>query len=91
MARTYLDAPVRAAGKWLYAGDRRLLLRDATYGTFAGEGGEPFPSRERVRADFDQMAAAGVNAFRTYTVPPLWLLNLAQSAGLLVMVGLPWK
>jgi GT2 family glycosyltransferase len=37
------------------------------------------------------MAAAGVNAVRTYTVPPTWLLDLALSAGVRVMVGLPWE
>jgi GT2 family glycosyltransferase len=35
------------------------------------------------------MAESGVNALRTYTVPPRWLLDLAQQYGLRVMVGLP--
>ena len=37
------------------------------------------------------MAANGVNAVRTYTVPPGWLLDIAQRHGLWVMVGLPWE
>ena len=37
------------------------------------------------------MAAIGVNAVRTYTVPPRWLLDLALEHGLRVMVGLPWE
>ena len=37
------------------------------------------------------MAANGVNAVRTYTVPPRWLLDLAHEHGLWVMVGLPWE
>jgi beta-galactosidase/beta-glucuronidase len=37
------------------------------------------------------MAANGVNAVRTYTVPPRWLLDAAQQFGLRVMVGLPWE
>jgi GT2 family glycosyltransferase len=32
-----------------------------------------------------------VNAVRTYTVPPLWLLDIARQHGLWVMVGLPWE
>src|SRR5207249_402551 len=34
---------------------------------------------------------SGVNAVRTYTVPPIWLVDLAQQHGLLVLVGLPWE
>ena len=37
------------------------------------------------------MRAAGINAIRTYTVPPRWFLDLAQQHGLYVMVGLPWE
>ncbi len=37
------------------------------------------------------MAANGVNAVRTYTVPPRWLLDLASEHRLYVMVGLPWE
>jgi GT2 family glycosyltransferase len=37
------------------------------------------------------MAQAGINTLRTYTPPPLWLLDMAQRAGLVVMVGLPWE
>ena len=37
------------------------------------------------------MAAIGVNAVRTYTVPPTWLLDLALQHRLRVMVGLPWE
>src|SRR2546426_2821298 len=35
------------------------------------------------------MAACGLNAVRTYTVPPPWLLDCARRHGLRVMVGLP--
>jgi GT2 family glycosyltransferase len=37
------------------------------------------------------MAASGINAVRTYTVPPAWLLDLAAQHGLRVMIGLPWE
>jgi GT2 family glycosyltransferase len=37
------------------------------------------------------MAANGINAVRTYTVPPVWLLDLARDIGLRIMVGLPWE
>ena len=37
------------------------------------------------------MLGNGLNAIRSYTVPPLWLLDLAETHGLKVMVGLPWE
>jgi GT2 family glycosyltransferase len=37
------------------------------------------------------MRASGINAVRTYTVPPRWLLDLAQKNGLRVLVGLAWE
>jgi len=83
--------PVRTAGKWLLAGDERLLLRGVTYGTFdaALDGAVPPPAQ--VQADFAQMSRAGVNCVRTYTAPPVWLLDLALGAGLRVMAGLAWE
>ncbi|HEV2787715.1 MAG TPA: glycosyltransferase, partial [Solirubrobacteraceae bacterium] len=62
-----------------------------TYGTFDASHGAAVPPPDRVAADFAQMARAGVNAVRTYTVPPGWLLDLAQRAGLWVLVGLAWE
>jgi GT2 family glycosyltransferase len=44
-----------------------------------------------VRADFEAMAAAGINALRTYEPPPLWLLEMAADHDLKVMVGLAWE
>jgi len=34
------------------------------------------------------MAANGLNAVRTYTPPPRWLLDIAERYGLRIMVGL---
>jgi GT2 family glycosyltransferase len=66
-------------------------VRGVTYGTFShGEHGE-FPSREVVVSDFRAMCAAGINAIRTYTAPPKWLLDEALRHDLLVLAGLPWE
>ncbi len=87
-----IGARVRVAGKFLFAGDEKLYVRGVTYGTFApASDGAQFPSPRRVASDFAQMAEAGVNAVRVYTVPPRWLLDLASEHGLRVMVGLPWE
>jgi GT2 family glycosyltransferase len=82
----------RTDGKFLAVGEERLWLAGVTYGTFApGEDGAPYPDRARVEADFAAMVAAGVNALRTYAVPPRWLLDAALRHGLWVLVGLPWE
>ena len=82
----------RVDGKFLFAGDQKLYVRGVTYGTFRPDAhGSDYPSPEVVRGDLAAMASAGVNAVRTYTVPPRWLLDEAQERGIRVMVGLPWE
>ncbi len=82
----------RVDGKFLAVGDERLWLAGVTYGTLApGEDGSPYGDRAQVEADFRAMAAGGVNALRTYTPPPRWLLDAALRHRLWVTVGLPWE
>jgi hypothetical protein len=84
--------PVEAKGKFLYVGSEKLYVRGVTYGTFRpNAAGEPLPEPGVVDRDFFEMASSGVNAVRLYTVPPHWLLDLAQEHGLRVMAGLPWE
>jgi O-antigen biosynthesis protein len=76
-------------GKFLFVGDRKLYLRGVTYGTFRPNAdGDEFPPPEILAEDFRAMKANGVNALRTYTAPPRWLLDEAYRCGLWVMVGL---
>ena len=79
-------------GKFLFDGEDKFYARGVTYGTFRprDEGCE-FPLPEVVEADFAAMAAHGINAVRTYIVPPRWVLDSAAAHGLRVMVGLPWE
>src|SRR5438874_9671031 len=97
-----LDAPVSASvrtrnrpcvqGKFIFCGDEKLYIRGVTYGPFRPDAdGAEYHSPDVVERDFAQMAANGLNAVRTYTVPPRWLLDAAQRHGLRVMVGLPWE
>ena len=82
----------RVDGKFIAVGENRLRLRGVTYGTFAPDAeGRRFPAPDVVERDFAAMAAGGINAVRTYTAPPLWLLDAALRHGLWVMVGLPWE
>jgi glycosyltransferase involved in cell wall biosynthesis len=76
-------------GKFFFDGERKLYVRGVTYGTFrADANGHEFPAPEVVSRDFEMMAANHVNAVRTYTPPPTWLLDEADHRGLHVMVGL---
>jgi O-antigen biosynthesis protein len=79
-------------GKSLHAGDGKLFVRGVTYGTFRPDAaGEEYPSDAVVAADFAAMAAHGLNAIRTYTVPPRRVLDAAAAHGLRVMIGVPWE
>ncbi len=83
---------IEARGKFLFCGDEKFWVKGITYGTFApGQDGQPFPSRDIVAADFSAMAKAGINTVRTYTPPPVWLLDLAQKSHLRVMAGIAWE
>jgi GT2 family glycosyltransferase len=80
------------SGKFLARGGDKLPVRGVTYGTFRPDAhGDAYPPPETVARDFAQMAANAVNAVRTYTVPPRWLLDLAGEHGLLVMAGMAWE
>ena len=79
-------------GKFIFVGNEKFYVRGVTYGTFRPDAEDArFPDRETAERDFELMVANGVNAFRTYTVPPRWLLDMAREHGLYVMVGLPWE
>ena len=60
-----------------------------TYGSFAPHAdGENFPERARVLSDFRAMRAAGLNTVRTYSLPPVDVLDTADEHGLRLVVGL---
>src|SRR5207244_7885498 len=87
-----LDARPSVGGKFLYVGDEKLYVKGVTYGTFRrDERGEEFHDSGKIERDFSLMVENGINAVRTYTVPPRWLLDLAAEYGLYVLAGLPWE
>ncbi len=96
LGRSTAVAPLGAAkvavdGKFLRADGERFLVKGVAYGTFAPDAnGYQFPVAERVAQDFAQMAAAGLNTVRVYTVPSRGLLDQAAEQGLRVMIGMPW-
>jgi glycosyltransferase involved in cell wall biosynthesis len=69
-----------------------FLVKGVTYGTFSEDStGFRFPDPATVATDFRLMREAGINTLRTYTVPPRWLLDAAEQAGLMVIVGTFWE
>lgn len=67
-------------------------MRGVTYGTFApDEDGVCLGSPEQVRRDFAAMTEHGFNVVRTYTAPPVWLLDEAHRNDVYVMAGLAWE
>jgi glycosyltransferase involved in cell wall biosynthesis len=86
------DSRLRVAGKFLFSGCEKLYVRGVAYGPFRPEDdGSEYHKPGAVQRDFVQMRQHGINAVRTYTVPPHWFLDLASQHGLRVLVGLPWE
>jgi GT2 family glycosyltransferase len=79
-------------GKFICRGNEKLYIRGVTYGPFRpDQAGNEYGEPQVVKRDFLRMIENGINAVRTYTVPPRWFLDLAAETGLLIMVGLPWE
>ncbi len=79
-------------GKLIFLGEKKFYVRGVTYGPFRpDEHGNQYGDPKVVERDFVQISSNGMNAIRTYTVPPRWLLDAALKHGLLVTVGLPWE
>jgi GT2 family glycosyltransferase len=79
-------------GKFIFAGREKLYVRGVTYGPYRpNDQGSEYGDPRTVAHDFALMTAHGVNTVRTYTVPPVWFLDLAEQNGLRVMVGIPWQ
>jgi cellulose synthase/poly-beta-1,6-N-acetylglucosamine synthase-like glycosyltransferase len=86
------DVRLCVQGKSIFLGEEKLYIRGVTYGPFRPSwDGHNYYNPEVVERDFTQIAANGLNAVRTYTVPPRWLLDIAQRHSIHVMVGLPWE
>ena len=92
LSHLYVTGRPVTRGKFLYVGDEKFWVKGVTYGTFRPDAdGNEYGTLQRVESDFYLMVQNGINCIRTYTVPPIWLLDAAQKAGLRVMVGLPWE
>lgn len=82
----------QVSGKFLLVDNEKFYVRGVTYGTFRPDGqGNNFPPPQIIEQDFALMSEFNINSVRTYTVPPLYILDLAQKYNLKVLVGMPWE
>jgi GT2 family glycosyltransferase len=88
---TTLEDCAVTSGKFLRVSGQRFLVKGVSYGTFAPNAdGELFPAPVRIAQDFEAIAELEANTVRTYTAPPVALLDEAARCGLRVIAGLPW-
>lgn len=82
----------RVEGKFLVIDNEKFYVRGVTYGTFRpNENGYNFPLSDIVEKDFALMSSFGINSVRTYTIPPIYILDAARKYNLKVLVRLPWE
>ena len=82
------DGRASVRGKFFSAGGQKFYVCGVTYGPFRpGETGCTYHTPEVVARDFAAMRLNGINAVRTYTVPPRWLLDAAHANELRVLAG----
>ena len=80
---------VQPDGNHLIRGGVPFRVRGATYGSFVPRvDGELYPELWRIKHDLHAMADAGLNTLRTYTLPPVALLDIAEELDMSVLVGL---
>jgi GT2 family glycosyltransferase len=89
--RLSISEKVSLQGRFFFLNDEKFFLKGVTYGPFSPSNeGVPFPEAARVETDFALIVELGANCLRTFTPPPDWLLDMAASYGLRVIIGIPW-
>ncbi len=79
-------------GKFFRLGDKKFYVKGIAYGPLPpNEQGQPFASPEQTAQDLDQIRDLGANVIRVYHVPPRWLLDLAETRELKLLVDIPWN
>ncbi len=86
-------ARLTVSGRGFVRGGARIRLQGVTYGPFAPDDrGCRFPPLEIVRRDIDRMLDLGINAVRSYHLPPDWFLDeICDRAGMILFVDVPWS
>src|SRR5258705_7059789 len=83
---------IRPAAKFFFDGDRKFFVKGVTYGPFKPDADGNFVGwPQQLDADLAPMREAGVNVVRIYHSPPRWFLDRCATAGMRVLVTLPWE
>jgi len=85
------NSRIRPVAKFLFEGDQKFFVKGVTYGPFKPDAhGNYLGKPEQVDIDLALMREAGLNLVRIYHAPPRWFLDRCASAGMRVLVTLPW-
>jgi glycosyltransferase involved in cell wall biosynthesis len=86
-----LNSQPSRSGKFLRLDGQLFLIKGVSYGTFAPATDRGlFPDARQVARDFEAIAELEANTVRTYTVPPVDVLDEASRWGLRLILGVPW-
>jgi len=89
---TAANPRIRPAAKFFLEGDKKFFVKGVTYGPFKPDSeGNYLGQRQQVDADLALMREIGLNVVRIYHPPPPWFLDRCTSAGMRVLVTLPWE
>ena len=81
----------RAVAKFFFEGERKFFVKGVTYGPFRPDAdGHYLGSVEQARRDLLQMRELGINVARIYHLPPRWFLDCCMTAGVRILITLPW-
>ena len=85
------NSRIRPVAKFLFEGDQKFFVKGVTYGPFKPDAhGNYLGKPEQVDIDLALMREGGLNLVRIYHAPPRWFLDRCASAGMHVLVTLPW-
>jgi O-antigen biosynthesis protein len=85
------NSRIRPVAKFLFEGDQKFFVKGVTYGPFKPDAhGHYLGKPDQVDVDLALMREGGLNLVRVYHAPPRWFLDRCASAGMRVLITLPW-
>ena len=85
------NSRIRPVAKFFFEGDKKFFIKGVTYGPFKPDSEGNYLGRpEQVDVDLALMRQIGINLVRIYHAPPRWFLDRCATAGIRVLITLPW-